>query len=113
MSSSRTRSRLRKARQQQNRAFLSAEQKNENPRAAKQFIAFGRLYDGRYYKVTFEDFCERFPENPLPSLRRSIPKQFINAAREFAAAISRRRAANKLRKKQRSRTRALTGERLA
>ena len=101
MSASRIRARLRKARQADNKAFLSAEQKKENPKAAAQFIIFARKYDGRYYKLTFEDFVQRFPEQPRESPRRPYIGPFVNSARAFIRQIMRRRSANKRARKQR------------
>ena len=100
MSASRVRARLRKARQQQNRAFLSAEQKQGHPIAAEQFTIFGRMHQGRYYKVTFQDFVAR-SSAPKPHKRSRGFGSYAMAARAFARRVFRRRATNKQCRKQR------------
>lgn len=110
MSASRVRARLRKGRQQQNKAFLSSQQKAEFPKSAQQFIIFGRrrsFIEG--YRITFEDFIERFKKKPVAqveqaqmSYARKIATYALKRMAEVRAKMKRRKE-NKVRRNQRLR----------
>ena len=103
MSASRVRSRLRKARQQANRAFPTSNQKNEFPKAYEQFVIFGRPRPhGEGYRVTFEDFVERFRTKPddttgLVRYRRGVGAYIRQKLAEAKAKLKRRKESKKRR----------------
>lgn len=105
MSASRVRSRLRKLRQQENKVFLTGDQKKEFPRAAQQFIIFGRpRRHGEGYAIPFEKFVERFPaetQQTPPEPRRNGLRQYIRETLANAKAKLARRKANKRSRQQR------------
>jgi hypothetical protein len=102
MTTSRIRARLRKARQEYNRTLLSAENKKDNPKAAKQYIIFGGRI-GHRTGTPFRVFMERFPEAGPPDKtpRRKFFSQAAAIKKFFTEKLARRRE-NKRRRKQRS-----------
>jgi len=102
MSASRIRARLRKARQEHNRTLLSAEQKKDNPKAAKQYIIFGGRV-GHRTGIPFTVFGRRFPEAGAP-VKTPLRKVFSQAAaiRKFFTEKCARRKEAKRRRKQRT-----------